>query len=155
MTKRGGWWLTGRTVPAAIAGACQPMCLVGFFIAINLLSEKNDSRIFLGVFVVFLVLAPIVGGASVRALRRHPSWVREPADPLDADDAGLWWKYGVGSLVLLLLGAVAQLWLRNPTMLAILFFPFLLGMWSFRVLSRRAPSAAATTAVVAGGHSDG
>lgn len=155
MTKRGGWWLTGRTVPAAVAGACYSMCFLGFFIAINVLNEKTDSRIFLGVLVSALLLAPLVGGASVRALRRHPSWVREPVDPLSAEGARLWWRYGVGSLMLLLAGAVAQLWLRNPTMLAILFFPFMLGMWAFSVLMRRAASAAATAAVVAERRHDG
>lgn len=135
-----GWWLTGQTVPAAIAGTCQSICLLGFVIPTAMLDGKTYSTVFLCIFAVLAILGSLGGWASVRTLRRHPGWVREPASPFLAKAARQRWAVGLISLGVILADIVAQIWLRSSLILILQFIACIGGMWAFSGLVRRAGS---------------
>lgn len=114
------------------------ICL--YFATNTLPSEKFSGRVFLGIAAVLAVITLLVGWASVRALNRHPNWVREPGNPLPARDARQRWCIGLPSLAALFVVLVAQVWVRDQMLTIMSIVPFIAGLWSFSALARRAPT---------------
>lgn len=138
---RRGWWLTGKTVPGAVAGAGSIVVVSLFFLtpATRRLGDPL-TMVVVWLLAAMAVIGVIAGAASVRALRRHPTWVVAAANPLTPRMCRRLWVLGVAGGAVVVIGLVASMWVHSLAVTVVQFVALVAAGGALSLLGRRAVS---------------